>query len=203
LKPKSTETMKERIVLESIRLFLKTSYKGTSIQNITDTLGITKGAFYWHFKSKDELLETIIEKYDVEFLEKLYAHMKNIDGTFLAKFKEYHKYINEYARDNGEFCVLFVTLAAETAGSNTLSEKKIKWVYKKYHDFIESLLMIGKHEGLFKDAHNVPLNAHIIIAIHNGILLQWYMNQKEIDGPKLARTYRDIILYGIVAREHE
>ncbi len=52
LKRKSTETMKERIVRESIKLFLRTSYKGTSIQNITDTLGITKGAFYWHFKSK-------------------------------------------------------------------------------------------------------------------------------------------------------
>ena len=33
------------------------------------------------------------------------------------------------------------------------------------------------------DAYNVPLNAHIVIAIHNGILLQWYMNRKEIDGP--------------------
>jgi AcrR family transcriptional regulator len=192
--------MKNRIIRESIRLFLKTSYKGTSIQQITDTLGITKGAFYWHFKSKDELLETIIEKYDNEFLEQLYAHIKNNDGNFLTKFKEYHKYINEYARDNGEFCVLFVTLAAETAGSNTASENKIKGVYNKYHDFIESLLKIGKKEGHFKDTYNVPLNAHIVIAIHNGILLQWYMNQKEIDGPTLARTYRDIILYGMVAK---
>jgi AcrR family transcriptional regulator len=203
VKTKSTETMKERVVRESIRLFLKTSYKGTSIQHITDTLGITKGAFYWHFKSKDELLETIIEKYDNEFLEKLYVHIKGVEGNFLAKFKEYHKYINEYARDNGEFCVLFVTLAAETAGSNTSSEKKIKWVYKKYHDFIESLLMAGKHEGLFKDTYNVHLNAHIVIAIHNGILLQWYMNRKEIDGPMLARTYRDIILYGMVTKENK
>ncbi len=203
MKSKSTETTKNRIVTESIKLFLKTSYKGTSIQHITDTLGITKGAFYWHFKSKDELLETIIEKYDTEFLEKLYAHMKSIEGSFLTKFKEYHKYINEYARDNGEFCVLFVTLAAETAGSKTASEKKIKWVYKKYHKFIESLLKIGKGEGLFNDAYNVPLNAHIVIAIHNGILLQWYMNRKEIDGPTLARTYRNIILYGMVAKENK
>lgn len=202
MKVKFTETMKERIVRESIQLFLKTSFKATSIQNITDALGITKGAFYWHFKSKDELLETIIEKYDAEFLEKLYAHMKNIEGNFLVKFKEYHKYINEYARDNGEFCVLFVTLAAETAGSKTTSENKIKWVYKKYHDFIASLLTIGKNEGLFNDAFNVSLNAHIVIAIHNGILLQWYMNRNEIEGPMLARTYRNIILHGMVAKEN-
>jgi AcrR family transcriptional regulator len=90
--------MKDRIVKESIRLFLRTGYNGTSIQNITDTLGITKGAFYWYFKSKDELLETIIEKYDNEFLKKLYSHMKTFEGDFIKRFKEYHKYINEYQR---------------------------------------------------------------------------------------------------------
>lgn len=194
--------MKDRIVKESIRLFLKTSYKGTSIQQITDILGITKGAFYWHFKSKDELLETIIEKYDNEFLEKLYAHMKSFEGNFLARFKEYHKYINEYARDNGEFCVLFVTLAAETAGSKTASENKIKRVYKKYHDFIVSLLTTGKNEGFFNNEYNASLNAHIVIAIHSGILLQWYMNRKEIGGAMMSRTYRNVILYGMVKREN-
>ncbi len=193
--------MKERIIQESIRLFLKTSFKGTSIQQITDALGITKGAFYWHFESKDQLLETIIEKYNNDFLEKVYTHIGNTRGNFVKKFREYHRYINEYARENGELCVLFVTLAAEMTGSRTTAEKKITLVYKKYHDFIESLLLIGKKESLFNDTYDVSLNAHIIIAIHSGILLQWYMNRKEIDGAVFARTYRDIILYGMVVKD--
>ncbi len=201
MKKKPIDTMKDRIIKESIRLFLRTGYNGTSIQNITDTLGITKGAFYWHFKSKDELLETIIEKYDNEFLEKLYDHMNSFDGDFIKRFKEYHKYINEYARDNGEFCVLFVTLSAETAGSKTAAEKKIKWVLKKYHTFISSLLTAGKNEGFFNADYDVSLNAYIVIAIHSGILLQWFMNRKEVDGPMLARTYRNIILFGMVSRD--
>jgi len=200
VKTKSSLSMKDRIIDESIRLFLKTGFKGTSIQHITDTVGITKGAFYWYFKSKDELLETIIEKYDRDNLERLYAHMKTMEGTFLTKFKEYHKFINEYARDHGEFCVLFVTLAAEMAGGKTTAERKIKSVYKKYHTFISSLLTAGKKEGLFDQTFDVSLNAHIIIAIHNGILLQWYMNRSEMPGPMLARTYRNIILYGIVMK---
>jgi hypothetical protein len=69
--------------------------------------------------------------------------------------------------------------------------KKIKWVLKKYHDFISSLLTAGKKEGFFPSDYNVPLNAYIVIAIHSGILLQWFMNRKEVDGPMLARTYRN------------
>ena len=193
--------MRERIVSKSIPLFLRTSFKATSIQHITDTLGITKGAFYWHFKSKDELLLTVIEKYNSEFLEKLYAHMEIFEADFISRFREYHKYINEYAREHSELCVLFVTLAAEMAGSRTAAEQKIKEVYKRYQEFIESLLTSGKTEGVFPDGYDVTLNAYTIMAIHSGILLHWYMSKGEIDGPSLARTYRDMILYGMVKKD--
>jgi AcrR family transcriptional regulator len=195
--------MRDRILDEGTRLFLRTSFKATSIQDITDSLGITKGAFYWHFKSKEELLLTIIDKYNEEFLERLYAHIDLFEGGFVKKFREYHKYINEYAREHGEFCVLFVTLAAEMAGSHSEAERRIKDVQKKYHEFIESMLISGKQEELFARDYNTTLNAHIIIAIHSGVLLQWYMNRGEIDGPSLARTYRDIILYGMVEERTE
>jgi AcrR family transcriptional regulator len=195
--------MRDRIIRKGIQFFLKTSFKATSIQHITDALGITKGAFYWHFKSKDELLLTILEKYSVELLDRLYVHMTGYEGDFIRRFREYHKYINEYARDHGELCVLFVTLAAEMAGSQTEAERKIKTIHKKYHAFIGSLLNAGKDEGFFASEYDVSMNAHVVIAIHSGILLQWYMNKREIDGPDLARTYRDIILYGMVKRETE
>ena len=197
---KPIANMRDLIVMKSIELFLRTSYKATSIRHITDALGITKGAFYWHFKSKDELLLTVIDKYHNELLERLYAHMEAFEGTFMKKFREYHKYINEYAREHGELCVLFVTLAAEMAGSRTLAERRIKGVQEQYRSFIESLLILGKSEGLFETEYDVTLNAHIIIAVHSGILLQWYMNKREIDGPSIARAYRDMILYGMVAK---
>jgi AcrR family transcriptional regulator len=200
LPEKPFANMRDLIVTKSIGLFLRTSYKATSIRHITDALGITKGAFYWYFKSKDELLLTIIDKYQNEFLQRLYAHMEVFDGTFMKKFREYHKYINEYARGHSELCVLFVTLAAEMAGSRTMAERRIKGVQNQYRSFIESLLVLGKGEGLFEADYDVTLNAHIIIAVHSGILLQWYMNKGELDGPSMARAYRDMILYGMVAK---
>ena len=66
--------------------------------------------------------------------------------------------------------------------SNTAAENRIKRVLKKYINFIESLLKLGKDEGLFKDGYNVSLNAQIVIAIHSGVLLQWYINRKELNG---------------------
>lgn len=201
MKEQNQSNMRKKIIDKSIKLFLRKSFKGTSIQDITNALNITKGAFYWHFKSKDELLETIIDKYEREFLDSLLVYFKQNKDNFLKFFRDYHKYISEYALKNSEICVLATTLSAELAGSGVEAEKKLMAVYAKYLNFIESMLNRGKEENLFYDNFDTILNAHIIVAIHNGVLLQWYMNKKKIDGTSLARTYRDVILFGMVNKQ--
>ncbi|WP_273124504.1 TetR/AcrR family transcriptional regulator [Bacillus weihaiensis] len=46
----------KKIIEESMKLFAKKGYSTTSIQEIVDACGMSKGAFYLHFKSKDALL---------------------------------------------------------------------------------------------------------------------------------------------------
>ena len=52
------ETLKE-ILRVSTKLFHEKGYENTSIQNIADGCGLSKGALYHHFKSKEEVLERI------------------------------------------------------------------------------------------------------------------------------------------------
>ena len=46
---------REKILDVSSKLFVEHSYKEVSIQDIVDQVGMTKGAFYYFFKSKEEL----------------------------------------------------------------------------------------------------------------------------------------------------
>jgi len=193
--------MKERILRVSVELFLKKSYRGTSVKDITDAVSISKGALYWYFKSKDELLETIIGIYETDFLEGLIKAVHLSGNGFINLYKDYHRYINEYAAANTELCVLFTTLSAELAGSGTVAEIRIKGIYAKYLEFIESLLDLARDENLLKKDADVNLLAHTIIGIRNGILLQWYMNRPHVDGASLSKTYRDALLFGIATGE--
>lgn len=56
-------TKKEIIIQKAIELFSKNSIANTSIQDITDACGISKGAFYLAFRSKDDLLIEIIDQF--------------------------------------------------------------------------------------------------------------------------------------------
>nr|WP_307998953.1 TetR/AcrR family transcriptional regulator [uncultured Merdimonas sp.] len=60
---KYPEITVERILDVSQRLFLEKGYDNTTIQDIVDELGgLTKGAVYHHFKSKEEILDAVSDR---------------------------------------------------------------------------------------------------------------------------------------------
>lgn len=60
---KYPEITVERILDVSQRLFLEKGYDNTTIQDIVDQLGgLTKGAVYHHFKSKEEILDAVSDR---------------------------------------------------------------------------------------------------------------------------------------------
>lgn len=51
---------RDRIVAEANRLFYERGYEHTSFADIAGAVGISRGNFYFHFKSKDEILNAVI-----------------------------------------------------------------------------------------------------------------------------------------------
>lgn len=54
---------KIKIIQSAIKLFAKKGFDATSIQEIADKSGISKGAFYLHFRSKEELVLSLFQYY--------------------------------------------------------------------------------------------------------------------------------------------
>lgn len=59
---KYPEQTLERILDVSSKLFIEKGYEQTSIQDILDALNLSKGGLYHHFKSKEEILEVVMQK---------------------------------------------------------------------------------------------------------------------------------------------
>lgn len=57
------DNTKEFIIDEAFKLFLNHSYEAVSISDISQAIGFTKGALYHHFKNKEELFISVIDKY--------------------------------------------------------------------------------------------------------------------------------------------
>lgn len=60
-KPRRTESgTRARIQKAALDLFSDHGYEATSLREIAERLGVTKAALYYHFKTKDEILESLV-----------------------------------------------------------------------------------------------------------------------------------------------
>jgi AcrR family transcriptional regulator len=56
----STPGTRARIQQIAIELFSENGYEATSLREIAERLGVTKAALYYHFKTKDEIIESLV-----------------------------------------------------------------------------------------------------------------------------------------------
>lgn len=188
-----------RILNQAMRIFLAKGYHGTSIEDITRAAKLTKGALYWHFRSKEDLLKRIVEEYEKRFLDGMIQAVNEVKGNIPDKIEKYFRYNAAFAYYNRELCVSFETLAAELIGAHHGIEAKFRRIYRKYQKFLSNLIVQGKKEKVFKREMEEDLSALVIIAFHVGILLQWSMNKDEIDGEAYVNSFKKIMLNGMMA----
>jgi AcrR family transcriptional regulator len=193
----NTSDVKERIVRESMKLFLAKGFHGTSVKEITGAAGIGRGTLYWYFKSKDEIVENIIKRFDNEFVEGLIKSVNNCEGNFVKKYRAFHKFATEFARDNKYLALVFNAILNEIVGSKTKAERLVKAVYGKYRNFLEEMIEHGKHDGSVKADTDSALYAHIIIASHEGMLVEWFVLGDTFNVGDFVKIYREVILNGL------
>jgi AcrR family transcriptional regulator len=53
---------REKIVTSADRLFYERGFEATSFADVAEAVGISRGNFYYHFKTKDQILDAVIER---------------------------------------------------------------------------------------------------------------------------------------------
>jgi TetR/AcrR family transcriptional regulator, transcriptional repressor for nem operon len=79
---------RERIENAAERLILGQGYTATSVDQIIEAVGITKGAFFYHFPTKSDLARSLIERYakaDAALLEDNFARAERLSDDPLQQ----------------------------------------------------------------------------------------------------------------------
>jgi AcrR family transcriptional regulator len=78
--------VKNRIIDSAYELFSIKGYEKTTIEEIIKGAGCSKGGFYHHFTSKEEILELIVSNYMDELINIFNDDVFNSQGTFADRF---------------------------------------------------------------------------------------------------------------------
>lgn len=98
---------KQLIIENAIHLFAAQGFEATSIQQITDKCGISKGAFYLSFKSKDELIFSLIDYFMTEVVTDIEQVVNSERPTSQLLYDYYTETFNTFKK-HADFARIFM-----------------------------------------------------------------------------------------------
>lgn len=98
---------KQLIMDKALELFAEKGFESTSIQQITEHCGISKGAFYLSFKSKDELILALIDSFMRQFTSDIDYLVKSTENDEELLYKFYYTIFNSFHK-HADFAKIFI-----------------------------------------------------------------------------------------------
>jgi len=182
---------KRKIFETSMKLFAEKGYDATSIEDITATVGVAKGTLYYHFSSKEEIFNFLIEE-GIKLLQnsvdiktaKLENYVDKLKAVILIQIKIVNKYQD------------FITiLLGQFYGKEARNRMCQDYVYG-YIDKIEKIVEEGIKAEQIKEG-NPKVIASEIYGLIASTLVYKMKNQENLEVIKLYKEFESTIVEGI------
>lgn len=166
---------KRKIFETSMKLFAEKGYDGTSIEEITSAVGVAKGTLYYHFSSKEEIFNFLIEegmnllKNSIKIkIDKQDKYIDKIRAIVLIQIKIIVKYEN------------FMTIVLSEIWGNSPRSNTCKKYLEEYLNIVKEIIKEGVNKGEIKH-YNVDIVTSEIFGLACSCLLQKKTKEIKID----------------------
>jgi AcrR family transcriptional regulator len=180
----------ESLLLVAVKLFNERGYDGTSMEDLSRKLGITKSAIYHHVPSKEELLRLAVDR----ALNGLFAvadETESVEGKAIEKLEHLVR---------GSVLVLteqlpFVTLLLRVRG-NTKIERAALARRREFDRLVTDLVKQAETEGDVRPDIDPAVTARLLYGMVNS-LIEWYRPRRGSTGEELADAVCKIAFDGL------
>lgn len=163
---------KQFIIEKTAPIFNMKGYSGTSMSDITEATGLTKGSIYGNFANKDEVALAAF-RFNVKKLHDIFAREIEKEKTFKGKLLVYPRLYSDYydLRVTQGGCPIINT-ATEADDTHPVLKKKVERVILSWKEqlvyFIEQGILLGEFKAHSIDPEKTALT---IIAMIEGAVM--------------------------------
>ncbi len=196
-KVQGAETKKKLLEIAK-RLFEEYSFADVSIEDITDEAGITKGAFYVHYESKDALIAIVIADYATRADAEYRAFVKSLPEDMPVS--EMILALADKISD-----VLSSTIGLENMKKvyqmlllGTADTDSVKGYGRELYLLFRDILDKGIRKGELKSSLTLDeLSRHFVLALR-GLTYEWCIRYPDFDLKEQTLAHCRLLLEGIV-----
>ena len=174
---------KRKIFETSMKLFAEKGYDATSVEEITATVGVAKGTLYYHFSSKEEIFNFLLEEgtklliNNIEIkISKLNNSLDKIRAIILLQLRVLVKYES-----------LITIYLSQLWGSGERNNTCKKYILA-YIDKIEEVVKEGIEKGELKD-RNTAIVASEIFSLTSTSFIYKIKTNKELDIKNMCQEF--------------
>ncbi|MGV9595197.1 TetR/AcrR family transcriptional regulator [Streptosporangium sandarakinum] len=183
------ESVRQRLLSEATRLFAERGFESTSVQEVVSAAGVTKGAMYHYFDSKDDLLHEIYGRVLRMQMERLTA-IADGPGTVAERLHAAAADVVRTTVENLDDSKIFFRsmhlLAPDT-------RKSVRAERRRYHERFRDLVTEGQREGVFSTASPAEIVVDFFFgSVHH--LGTWYSTEGPLSGAEVGRHFADLLL---------
>jgi AcrR family transcriptional regulator len=183
----------ESVLAVAVKLFNERGYDGTSMEDLSRRLGITKSAIYHHVASKEELLRLATSR----ALDLLFAEadkLGQVDGPAMTRLEHLVR---------GSVLVLagnlpFVTLLLRVRG-NTKAEREALARRREFDHLVADLVAEAAADGDLRADIDPAVTARLLFGLVNS-LIEWYRPRGAAAAGQLADTVTAVAFDGLRVR---
>lgn len=169
----------QHIIEVSAPIFNKNGYAATSLSDITQATGLTKGAIYGNFKNKEELAYAAFKYMVKSLMQPLSNHLKNSNSPIQKLFliTDFYRNYYPFSQQIGGCPILNIGVDANNSNSQLL--KKVREVIQRIQDQLCSII----EKGIEACEISIDINAmqyakRIDTMIQGAIFMTYTMNDE-------------------------
>ena len=168
--------IREQLIESAIELMSSRSYASVGLQELCNSIDVTKGGFYHHFKSKRELtlaaIDSIWQFYQNDFLEPVFK----TDASTYEKFNRivgvfYEHYFSEKEKSGHMNGCRLGNLAVELSTQDEEIREKLETIFQQWVSYFERVLKEGVYSGELPENTDTETSARSILAFLEGLAL--------------------------------
>ncbi|HLR01507.1 MAG TPA: TetR/AcrR family transcriptional regulator [Virgibacillus sp.] len=184
------------MIQSALLLFEENGYHGVTVNQIVDDVGTSKGGFYHHFKSKDELLFVIHDTFITYVLEKAQA----ANETYTSPTKKLQAIIKSFVKVFDLYKAHIAVFYQEHIYLNEQYESLINQKRDQFKEMIMDAVREGKTSGEFRRDLSVEITGMAILGMVNWTY-KWYKKSGAKTIEDIGDIYINLILHALLDEE--
>lgn len=189
-----SEATRAQILRSALACFAESGYDATGVSEICARAGVSKGAFYHHFASKQELFLALLDDWlaglDSQLALSRGRAMRS-DEELLAMAGSAGQMFQEAAGQLPMFLEFWAKAARDPAVWQATMAP-----YQRYRDFFAGMISDGVAGGVFRPV-DLDTAARLMVAVALGLLLQAVLEPNGADWGRLTEESLRLVLEGL------